>query len=255
MNSRVRADVGLVERGLCKTRSQASQLIDQGVVWVGDQLVKKSSQSVESDQLKIIKEHMYVSRGGDKLEGALKILGLTKLKDLVAADVGASTGGFTQCLLSNGVAKVYCIDVGHSQLSPELREDSRVTNLEGVNIRYGIELPEKVDLVVADLSFISLKLVLEKMFELLKNNGQLLTLVKPQFEVGKGGVDKKGIVKSDELRQEALLSLREFYLDHKWPINAVCASPILGRDGNKEYFFYSHLEIDKCIETSELIGL
>ncbi|PIP95099.1 MAG: TlyA family rRNA (cytidine-2'-O)-methyltransferase [Bdellovibrio sp. CG12_big_fil_rev_8_21_14_0_65_39_13] len=251
MNSRVRADVGLVERGLCKTRSQASQLIDQGVVWVGDQLVKKSSQSVDSEQLKIIKENMYVSRGGDKLEGALKKLGLNQLQNLVAADVGASTGGFTQCLLSQGVSKVYCIDVGHSQLSPDLRVDSRVINLEGVNIRYGIELPEKVDLVVADLSFISLKLVLEKMFELLKENGQLLTLVKPQFEVGKGGVDKKGIVKSDELRLEALLSLREFYLEHKWPINAVCASPILGRDGNKEYFFYSKLNEYKCIETSE----
>lgn len=255
MSFRVRADVGLVERGLCKTRSQASQLIDQGVVWIGDQLVKKSSQMVESEQLKIIKENMYVSRGGDKLEGALKFFGLPHVENLIAADVGASTGGFTQCLLKKGAAQVFCIDVGHSQLSPDLIDDPRIVNLEGVNIRYGIELPHKVDLVVADLSFISLKLVLEQMFLLLKEKGQLITLVKPQFEVGKGGVDKKGIVKSDELRLEALLSLREFYRDHKWPINAVCASPILGRDGNKEYFFYSKLNEYKLIEESELSEL
>lgn len=252
MSQKLRADIAMVEKGLCSTRSQASQLISQGVVYIGEEKVKKPSQNVDPNLLSIKKEKMFVSRGGDKLFGAIKKLKISGIKNIVVADVGASTGGFTDCLLQLGARKVYCIDVGHGQLNPELLNDSRVINLEGINIRNGIELEEKVDLVVADLSFISLKLVLKEMFQLLKPEGKLLTLVKPQFEVGREGIDGSGIVKNDELRNNALSELYHFYRENNWPLNGFCDSPILGKDGNKEYFFYSDLASPMWIDEEEI---
>ncbi|GAB4016250.1 MAG: TlyA family rRNA (cytidine-2'-O)-methyltransferase [Bdellovibrio sp.] len=252
MKEKMRADLAMVEVGLCPTRSQAAQLINQEVVFCGQERVRKPSQNVNPADLRIIKENMYVSRGGDKLEGALKKLNIDLVENFTVADVGASTGGFTDCLLKKGASKVYCIDVGHDQLNPMIKADPRVINFEGVNIRHGIDLPEKVDLVVSDLSFISLKLVLKEMFDLLKPDGQLLTLVKPQFEVGKNGVDGHGIVKSEELRRESLIKLVEFYQENNWPINGICDSPILGKDGNKEYFFWTQLQNKKTVGLEQL---
>ena len=232
-----RADKVLVEAGLISTRSQAALLIEEGVVFYQDKKVEKASQQVEVNGLEVRKETQYVSRGAHKMEGALARFGVA-VKDLVVADVGASTGGFTDYILKNGAKKVYCIDVGHDQLAASLKSDPRVENHEGVNIKFPFELSEKVDLAVVDLSFISLKLVLKNIFDLVKPNGKVIALVKPQFEVGPSGVDKNGIVKSEGHRLVMLHELKEWCRTQGFAVSGQCDSPILGKNGNKEYFFY-----------------
>lgn len=235
--SKDRADKVLVEAGLTSTRSQAALLIEEGVVFYQGKKIEKASQQVTPDSLEVRKETQYVSRGAHKMEGALARFGVN-VKDLIVADVGASTGGFTDYILKNGAKKVYCIDVGHDQLAATLKADSRVENHEGVNIKHPYSLPEKVDLAVVDLSFISLKLVLKNIFDLVKADGKIIALVKPQFEVGPTGVDKNGIVKSEGHRLVMLHDLKEWCRAQGFAVSGQCDSPILGKNGNKEYFFY-----------------
>lgn len=235
--SKDRADKILVEAGLVSTRSQAALLIEEGVVFYHDKKVEKAAQLVEAQGLEVRKETLYVSRGAHKMEGALARFSVN-VKDLVVADVGASTGGFTDYILKNGAKKVYCLDVGHDQLAASLKSDPRVENHEGVNIKHPYELKEKVDLAVVDLSFISLKLVLKNIFDLVKLDGKVIALVKPQFEVGPSGVDKNGIVKSEGHRLVMLHELKEWCRSQGFVVTAQCDSPILGKNGNKEYFFY-----------------
>ncbi|MBC7712297.1 MAG: TlyA family RNA methyltransferase [Rhizobacter sp.] len=234
---RDRADKVLVEAKLTSTRSQASLLIEEGVVFYQNKKVEKASQQVTSEGLEVRKDIQYVSRGAHKIEGALARFEIN-VEGLYVADVGASTGGFTDYVLRSGAKKVLCLDVGHDQLAQSLREDSRVENHEGVNIKFPFETKEKVDLAVVDLSFISLKLVLKNIFDLVKADGKIVALVKPQFEVGQTGLDNNGIVKSEGHRLVMLHEMKEWCAAQKFFLAGQCESPILGKNGNKEYFFY-----------------
>ena len=232
-----RVDKVLVEAKLTSTRSQALLLIEEGVVFYQNKKVEKASQQVTSEGLEVRKDVQYVSRGAHKIEGALArfqvaVVGLT------IADVGASTGGFTDYVLRSGAKKVYCLDVGHDQLAEALKADPRVENHEGVNIKFPFEIKEKVDLAVVDLSFISLKLVLKNIFDLVKPKGTIIALVKPQFEVGQSGLDQNGIVKSEGHRLVMLHELKEWCKNQGFFLVDQCESPLLGKNGNKEYFFY-----------------
>lgn len=187
---RVRADELLLTRGLATTRSQARSLIMAGRVWHGDRRVEKPGELLPPDtELRLTQEPRYVSRGGEKLEHALRMFAID-VNDLVCADFGASTGGFTDALLQHGARRVYAIDVGYGQLHYRLRQDSRVVVMERTNVRYLESLPEPIDLVTIDVSFISLRLVLPAARRVLRPGGRVIALVKPQFEAGKGKVGK-----------------------------------------------------------------
>tara|TARA_B100000686_G_C16782402_1_gene972843 strand:- start:423 stop:1046 length:624 start_codon:yes stop_codon:yes gene_type:complete len=181
----------------------------------------------------------YVSRGGFKLAHALNKFGIDS-KGKTAVDIGASTGGFTDCLLQQGAKKVYAVDVGYGQLEGALRNDSRVTAIDRQNARHITPeiIGEFVDLVVIDVSFISLKLILPSAIELLKPDGKIIALVKPQFEVGKSAVENKGIIKDPQKHLNVLLVLRDFIHDHGWALKNLTSSPIQGREGNKEFLVY-----------------
>lgn len=233
-----RIDKLLVDLGFARSRSQAQLLIEEGVVFYNGQLVKKSGHTVNDQSLiEVKKEIQYVGRGAHKIERALKEFNVNP-DDLVVADVGASTGGFTDYVLHCGAKRVFAIDVGHDQLADYLVNDDRVVNLEGINIRYPLKLDELVDLCVVDLSFISLKLTLETIFSLVKDGGDIITLVKPQFEAGKERIGKNGIVKNDEIRADVLLELYDWCLESGYYIRNACRSPIEGKSGNIEYFFH-----------------
>ena len=232
-----RVDKVLVEAKLTSTRSQALLLIEEGVVFYQNKKVEKASMQVTAEGLEVRKDVQYVSRGAHKIEGALARFKIN-VEGLVVADVGASTGGFTDYVLRSGAKKAFCIDVGHDQLAQSLRSDPRVENHEGVNIKFPFELSEKVDLAVVDLSFISLKLVLKNIFDLVKPQGAIVALVKPQFEVGPTGIDQNGIVKSEGHRLVMMHELKEWCKAQGFFLVDQCDSPILGKTGNKEYFFY-----------------
>lgn len=232
-----RLDVLLVERGLAETRARAQALILAGQVVVGEQRVDKPGTRVAVDALVRLKGEAskFVSRGGDKLEAALAHFGL-EVRGKVCADIGASTGGFTDCLLQRGAAKVYALDVGHGQLHQKLAVDPRVVSKEGVNAR-GVgaaELPELVEVMVADVSFISLKTVLPACAQRLAPGGLLVALVKPQFEVGKGKVGKGGVVRDESARKEAIDSVAEAVLALGFSVLGVLDSPVHGPKGNVE---------------------
>ena len=235
--SKDRVDKVLVEAGLVSTRSQALLLIEEGVVFYKNIKVEKASQQVLAEGLEVRKEVLYVSRGAHKIDKALSRFNLI-VEGKVIADVGASTGGFTDFVLRAGAKKVYCLDVGHDQLAQSIREDARVENHEGVNIKFPFKLSELVDVAVVDLSFISLKLVLKNIFDLVKPDGVIIALVKPQFEVGRDGLDGNGIVKSEGHRLVMLSNLKDWCKSERMHLLDQCDSPILGKDGNKEYFFY-----------------
>ena len=234
MNERI--DIVLVKLKYATTRSQARLLIKEGVVFYKGRKVEKPGFLVSSEEIEVKKEQTFVGRGGDKLEGVLKQMNLD-LKDNLIADVGASTGGFTDVVLRRGAKKVYAIDVGRDQLALDLRQDKRVINYEGINIKNGLELPEKVDFCVVDLSFISLKLVLEEILKLVKEEGRALVLVKPQFEAGSDKVGKKGVVKDPSIRLEVLLDLFDWCFRRRIYVENFLPSLVQGKKGNQEYFF------------------
>ncbi len=237
--ARVRADVLVVEQGLAPSRARAQALILAGVVLTADgEKINKAGQTLDSStELRLKEQPMpYVSRGGLKLEGALEHFGID-VKGMVALDVGASTGGFTDCLLQRGAQKVFAVDVGYNQLAWSLRQDPRVVSMERLNVRH-LEpetLGESVDMVVADVSFISLSLVMQPALRCAKMGARVVCLVKPQFEVGRGEVGKGGIVRDPEARWAALSriveGLKNLGVDE---INTM-DSPITGTKGNHEF--------------------
>jgi 23S rRNA (cytidine1920-2'-O)/16S rRNA (cytidine1409-2'-O)-methyltransferase len=232
-----RLDVLLVERGLAPTRAKAQALVLAGQVVVADQRCDKPGTRVPVDaELRLKGEVLpYVSRGGLKLKGALDAFGLD-VRAAVCADIGASTGGFTDCLLQEGAARVYAIDVGRGQLHEKLRVDPRVISRERVNARHlgDDDLPEPVDVVVIDVSFISLTLVLPSVLERLKPGGVLVALVKPQFEAGPGGVDKGGVVRDPGVRQGAIDRVTAFVRAAGLEALGLIDSPVPGPAGNLE---------------------
>lgn len=236
---KVRLDCLLVERGLAETRQRAQSLILSGMVLVGDRPAEKAGTQVAADaEIRIRGEdNPYVSRGGLKLRGALDALGLS-VQGLVALDVGASTGGFTDCLLQAGARRVYAVDVGYGQLAWKLRRDPRVVSIERTNIRHydGAGIAEGIDIAVIDASFISLKLIIPPVLKLIKGGAVLIALVKPQFEVGKGEVGKRGVVRDPELHRRVLAGIEDFCRGLGLTVLGSCESPLTGPAGNREFF-------------------
>lgn len=239
MSGKRRLDELLVERGLAETRTKAQALILAGLVFDRDgrRLDKagKVVPVVTETEVKG-KDHPWVSRGGVKLAHGLDRFAIDP-KGLVALDVGASTGGFTDVLLSRGASRVYAVDVGHGQLAWKIREDPRVVVMERVNARHltRTEIPEPVDLVVCDASFIPLHLVLAAPLDLARPGAKLLALIKPQFEVGKDRVGKGGIVRDPALHQEVCAAVRAWLTERGWSVIGLDDSPITGADGNREF--------------------
>lgn len=228
----------MVEKGLAGSRQKARSLIMAGNVLVDTLRVDKPGTAIAENADITLKEEepAFVSRGGLKLEGALKRLAFP-VQDLVCMDVGASTGGFTDCLLTYGASRVYAIDVGYGQLAWKLRQDPRVIAIERTNIRHmpPDQLPEPVDLITIDTSFISLRIVVPPALRFLKPGGHILALIKPQFEVGKGKVGKGGVVKSETQQREVIKSLTAFFEQMGLNCGPVVPSPILGPKGNQEF--------------------
>ncbi|MDF1824352.1 MAG: TlyA family RNA methyltransferase [Verrucomicrobiales bacterium] len=233
-----RLDIVLHRRGLCDSRELAKRLILAGEVRVeGIDGNLKPGQKIEEDAEIILKSKpKFVSRGGLKLEKALDEFGV-ETEGIVMLDAGASTGGFTDCALQRGAKRVYAYDVGRNQLAWKIRSDERVVSREGINIRYLTEedLPEKVDLVVIDVSFISLTLILGPVFSVLKPEGSVVCLIKPQFELKREQIGKGGIVREPELHEEAVEKIRSFVdgMGKSW--HGLTQSPISGTDGNIEF--------------------
>ena len=235
---KARLDVLLVDRGLCPSREQAQRAIMAGDVRVGENVVDKASAKVPADAAVLIEEAArYVGRGGMKLEGALRHFGIP-VAGLTALDIGASTGGFTDCLLQQGAKKVYAIDVGHGQLAWKIRTDPRVVVREKLNARFltRADVPEPVDLCVIDVSFISLTLVLPNAFESVTPNGMILALIKPQFELEARDVGRGGIVRDPVLHEKAQEKIRQFVSTAGHEIIGMVPSEITGTDGNQEFF-------------------
>ncbi len=238
MSTKLRLDKLMVERGLAPSREKAQALIMAGQVVVGDHAAEKAGQQVLPDvEIRIKGEVLpYVSRGGLKLERGLDAFAITA-EGRIALDVGASTGGFTDCLLQRGAARVYAVDVGYGQLAWKLREDPRVVVLEKTNIRHlhPEQLDPPPDLAVIDASFISLSLVLPPTLALLQRPAEVVALIKPQFEVGKGAVGKGGIVRDPKLHDEVLHRMEALAADLGAELLGICDSPITGADGNREF--------------------
>lgn len=233
-----RLDSLLVTRNLVRTRSQAQQFIKEGVVKVNGNIVSKPSMKVgEDDELVIEKDHQWVGRGAEKLAGAYEDFSFS-LENKVVGDMGASTGGFVEFALLKGAKKVFAVDVGHDQLAPSLRDDDRVINLEGTNIKEGLSLEELCDVIVVDLSFISLKLVLDQIVSCARPAGDLVVLVKPQFEVGKQKLGKNGLVKDKKAALHCLEEIYEEFLKRSCRIIGVAPCRVIGKTGNQEYFFH-----------------
>jgi len=233
-----RLDLALLDKGLLESRQRAQALIMAGKVWVNNRPMNKPGARVSVNDDIVLKEHHtpYVSRGGLKLENTLKTLKIN-VKGLVCLDVGASTGGFTDCLLQQGASCVFAVDVGYGQLAWKLRQDSRVVVVERTNIRTipTEKIPRPVDLVTIDVSFISLKIVVPAVIKFLKRGAAILALIKPQFEVGKGKVGKGGVVRDPVLQKEVIQDLSEFFIRAGLTCGPVVPSPILGPKGNKEF--------------------
>jgi 23S rRNA (cytidine1920-2'-O)/16S rRNA (cytidine1409-2'-O)-methyltransferase len=233
-----RIDKLLVDRGLVASRERARALILAGAVLVDEQVVDKAGAQIAREaEIRLKGEDIpFVSRGGLKLEKGLDAFALD-VRERVALDVGASTGGFTDCLLQRGASKVYAVDVGYGQLAWSLRTDPRVVNLERTNIRNlrGEDLPECPDLAVIDASFISLSIVLPATLSLLTANAIIVALIKPQFEVGKGAVGKGGVVRDTDQHEQVVSKIRHLAEQSGCHVIGVTESPILGPKGNKEF--------------------
>lgn len=245
MKHKERLDVLLVERGLAETRSRAQAVIMSGEVYVNGQKADKPGMSYEAEAEIEVRGNAcpYVSRGGLKLEKALRDFGVDPT-GYVCSDSGASTGGFTDCLLQQGAAKVFAIDVGYGQLAWKIRQDPRVVCMERTNIRYVTpeDIGEPLDLSVVDVSFISLKIVLPAIQKLLKPTGQVLCLIKPQFEAGKEKVGKKGVVRDPAVHLEVLQNFAALAEELHFTIRNLTFSPVKGPEGNIE--FLGHLSME-----------
>jgi 23S rRNA (cytidine1920-2'-O)/16S rRNA (cytidine1409-2'-O)-methyltransferase len=239
---KVRLDRRLVASGLAPTRERARALILAGCVEVSGRRLSKPGASVGREEPVALggPDHPYVSRGGVKLEGALRSFRVTP-EGRVAMDVGASTGGFTHCLLLQGARRVYAVDVGYGQFAWSLRTDPRVVLLERTNVRSLAKerVPEPIDLAVMDVSFISLKKVIPCVVPFLAPQGEMICLVKPQFEAGKGKVGKGGVVRNPEQIREILADMRSFVEEQKLLFCGVCESVLQGPKGNREFFLYA----------------
>lgn len=242
MSDKKRVDVALVERGLAQSREKAQALVMSGVVYIGENKVDKASAQVMLEDELIVRQTGtgYVSRGALKLEKGLAVFGV-KAKDRVAMDLGASTGGFTDVLLQNGAAHVYAIDVGYGQLDWKLRNDPRVTVMERTNARYltADDLPLRPTLGVMDVSFISITKILPAAAAIMGENGEFISLIKPQFEAGRDRVGKKGVVRDAQVHLDVVKEILHFIdADMGWTAQNLSFSPIKGPEGNIEFLVH-----------------
>ncbi len=252
-----RIDVLLVEKGLAESREKAKRFIMAGIVFVDNEKVDKCGTKIDVESEILVKGNPlpYVSRGGLKLEKALEVFPIS-VKDKVALDIGASTGGFSDCMLQNGVKKVFAIDVGYGQLDWKVRSNEKVIPMDRTNIRYvtqedlGGELAEFVSI---DVSFISLKLVLPVAKELTAENVDIIALIKPQFEAGREKVGKKGVVKDRKVHKEVIRNIYAFCKEIGLSFSGLTYSPVKGAEGNREYLAHitkqeSDIDVDQLIE-------
>ena len=234
----IRLDAYLVENKFASSRERAKRIIMTGKVFVDDAVIDKPGTLIANNAVVICKEKdiPFVSRGGLKLEHAIKELSVD-VTGLKCLDIGASTGGFTDCLLQHGADKIYAVDVGYGQFDWTLRQNSKITVIERTNIRYlpYEEINEKLDLIVIDTSFISLKIVIPAAEKFMKENARILALIKPQFEAGKGKVGKGGVIRDQKVRDEVVTDIKLFFEKRGYKAEKVVPSPILGPKGNKEY--------------------
>lgn len=241
MSNKTRLDVLLTEQGLQESRQKAQATIMSGLVFVNGQRVDKPGTAVPNDAKIEIRGNTlkYVSRGGLKLEKAMAEFPI-ELNGCICGDIGASTGGFTDCMLQNGASKVYSVDVGYGQLAWKLREDPRVVCMERTNARYLTheQIPDELDFASIDVSFISLKLILPAVANVLKDGGYVASLVKPQFEAGREKVGKKGVVRDPKVHREVLEQIMQYVLSIGFEILELSFSPIKGPEGNIEYLLY-----------------
>ena len=234
--SRQRIDTVLVSKGLAESREKARVMVMEGSVIADKRTVIKPGTLVREDaDLQLVAAPPYVGRGGLKLEGALEEFRLD-VSGWAVLDVGASTGGFTDCLLKHGAGKVYAVDVGYGQLDYRLRKDARVVTMERVNARHPFQLPEMVDLATLDLSFISLQKVVPNVSGMVRDRGLLLALVKPQFEAGRQEVGRGGVVKDPLVHASVLGRFVCWAVDRGFKLEGLAASPLRGADGNREFF-------------------
>jgi 23S rRNA (cytidine1920-2'-O)/16S rRNA (cytidine1409-2'-O)-methyltransferase len=239
--SKRRIDSLLVEKGLVESRAKAQALVMAGEVVVnGKTAIKPGVLVAEEAEITILESSPFVGRGGIKLDHALDQFHLD-VRSRVVADIGASTGGFTDCLLKRGAERVYAVDVGYGQLDYSLRRDPRVVVMDRVNARYPISLPEKVDMATMDVSFISVEKVIPSVAELLKDDGCLLVLIKPQFEAGRREVGKGGVIKQPAVHARVLGRFIAWMTEHRFKLGGLVASPILGASGNREFFVLMRL--------------
>ena len=241
MQKKTRLDVAVFEQGYAPSREKAKALIMAGIVYVNNQKVDKAGFELkEGDVLEVRgKTLQYVSRGGLKLEKAMQEFPIS-IAGKICMDVGASTGGFTDCMLQNGAVKVYSVDVGYGQLAWKLRTDERVVNLERTNFRYATreQIPDEIDFASVDVSFISLKHILPNLNALLADDGQAVCLIKPQFEAGKEKVGKKGVVSDINTHLEVVEKIIDLSIQDGFSVNGLEFSPVKGPEGNIEYLIY-----------------
>lgn len=260
MSDKLRLDARIFDLGLTESREKAKAFIMAGQVYVnGMKAVKAGMTVTEKDVIEVRGSSEFVSRGGYKLKKAMASFPIT-LDDKICMDVGASTGGFTDCMLQNGACKVYSVDVGYGQLAWKLRSDSRIVNLERTNIRYVTQeqIPDRIDFSSVDVSFISLCLVLPAIFPILADNGECVCLIKPQFEAGKEKVGKKGVVRDKSVHKEVIQKIYNFAIETGFNVLGLDYSPIKGPEGNIEYLIYlkkgsgdnTVADIDAVVEAS-----
>ena len=262
MQKKTRLDVAVFEQGYAPSREKAKAIIMAGIVYVNNQKVDKAGFELkEGDVLDVRgKTLQYVSRGGLKLEKAMQEFPIT-LEGKVCMDVGASTGGFTDCMLQNGAVKVYSVDVGYGQLAWKLRTDERVVNLERTNFRYATreQIPDEIDFASVDVSFISLKHILPNLNTLLASDGQAVCLIKPQFEAGKEKVGKKGVVRDLNVHLEVVENVINLAVENGFSVMGLQFSPIKGPEGNIEYLIYLNKSanpiVSENVNAKELVNM
>lgn len=253
MPKKIRLDVAVFEKGYAPSREKAKAIIMAGQVYVNNQKVDKAGTEIKpEDKLEVRGNTLkYVSRGGLKLEKAMQEFPI-ELNEKICMDVGASTGGFTDCMLQNGAKKVYSVDVGYGQLAWKLRTDERVINLERTNFRYvtNEQIPDLIDFSSVDVSFISLKHILPVLYNFLKDNGQAVCLIKPQFEAGKDKVGKKGVVRDLSVHLEVVEKIISLAVENGFAVLGLQFSPIKGPEGNIEYLIYLNKSSEPYIADS-----
>ena len=262
MNNKKRLDAAVFEQGLSESREKAKTLIMAGVVYVNNQKADKAGMTVKDDDIIEVRSNplKYVSRGGLKLEKAMESFDIS-LENCLCADIGASTGGFTDCMLQNGASKVYAIDVGYGQLAWKLRTDKRVVNMERTNFRYVTheQIPEELDFCSVDVSFISLSIIVPVMRNIMREGARAVCLIKPQFEAGKDKVGKKGVVRDKAVHVEVVENTVNMLLNNKMNVLGLTFSPVKGPEGNIEYLVYieknENAENTSCMTAKEVVEL